>query len=99
VKVHCFPFLFFSQLLLETTPTLEDIFALMILYCDGYFSLKEGLATEREIRAQKFFSVCKKLNVDLNMILARRVYLSDNEFILSDQTEAALRRVLSWQFL
>jgi len=67
----------------------------MILYCDGYFKLTEDNKSEREKRAKRFFRMSLRLPLELNMLIARRVYLGKASLILSHQTEAALSRVLS----
>jgi len=97
-----FPLLTFCCLFLlgcQLCYVLVDIFALVVLFCDGFLSLKGTVETEKEKRAQRFFRITHHLNIDLNMVLVRRIYLSEKMFFLSNQTEAALRRALSIPFL
>jgi len=78
-------------------PTQEDIFALVALHSDGYLSFQkpEEEESEKAVRAKRFFQICTKLPVELQMILAKRVYLSPQDIFLSYQTEAALKRTLT----
>jgi len=77
---------------------LEDVFALVLLYCDGFLKLRKTQTTIKEKQAAKFFQIAKALPFDVKMILIRRVYLSSKSFFVSNQTEAALQRVLSHPF-
>jgi len=69
------------------------------LVSDGYLSLKKSsFETEEEVRAQRFFMIAKRVPLEIQMIMCRRIFLSSKTFILANETEAALRKVLSFQF-
>jgi len=69
---------------------------LVMLFLDGYFEVKKPINTEKERKAERFFILSRRLSLDLLMLVVRRVYLSSRSFFLSHQTEAALRKVLSF---
>jgi len=67
---------------------------MLVLLCDGFCTLKAGVRDEKQQRAFRFFALCLRLPLVMQMILIRRVYLSPKLFFLSSQTETALGRVL-----
>jgi len=98
-----FSFLLFSACSLFISTTYihkpDEIFAQVLLLIDGYLELKGSLESEEERRAERFLMMTKELPLELIMVLVNRVYLSAGTLILSDQTEAALKRVLRYPFL
>jgi len=66
----------------------------VVLFCDEYLMLKEGVGTEKEKKANRFLEIAKKLPFELKMLLVRKVYLKDEVFFLSHQFEAGLSRIL-----
>jgi len=70
---------------------------MLVLLSDGYLSFKEldDQAPLAQVQAQKFFKIARKLPLDFQMMLVRRVYLSPKGFYLSHETEAGLKRVLA----
>jgi len=96
VFVFVFSLSSLSSLSLSQT---DDIFALVVLLTDGHLKLKGRPETEQEKKAERFFRMTRELPLELIMILVNRVYLSSGTFILSNQTEVALKRVLGYPFL
>jgi len=74
--------------------TIEDIFALVLLYSDGYLQLIGEIEKEREKKAQRFFKMTQYLPLEIKMLLVRRIYLRTKSLILSHQTNAALNRIV-----
>jgi len=77
---------------------IEDIFALSLLYCDGYLAFKEMTDVRKHQGTKRFFHILGKLPLDIKMILIRRIFFSPKIFFLSNQTEDALKRILSSPF-
>jgi len=70
----------------------------VLLLSDAYLELREEQETEKERKAKRFLQISRRLPLELKMLLVRRVYLSEYPFFLSHQTEASLRRALSFPF-
>jgi len=70
---------------------------MVILFCDGYLKLSEqpNKKDHNRERAIRFLKIAQVLPLDLTMVLVRKTYLSNYDFFLSHQTEAALGRVLT----
>jgi len=96
-----FPFLFTLWVMNQhekTKTKKDDIFALALLLADGYLQLKGKAVADPEIRAERFFAMIKSLPVEIIMLMVNQVYLSPKILVLSYQTEAALKRILSYPF-
>jgi len=81
-----------------TKQLLEDIYALVVLHCDGYLSIKGDISGEKYLRCVRFLKITKRLPQELQMMICRRIFLSRLSLILSSQIETSLERVLSVPF-
>jgi len=79
---------------------LEDTFALICLFSDGYITLKERSSKEEREgdNARRFFQIVSRLPFDIKMVLTQRAFRSKKDYFLSNQSDAALKRVLSLEF-
>ena len=67
-------------------------FALIVSTCDGYFTLYDE---EDESRETRFFRICQKLPMELQMVICNRVYKSSRDLVLSGDSMPAFKKVLS----
>ena len=76
-----------------------ESFALCVLLCDGYLTLKvedgsEFILNPNLIRLARFFHLAQALPLELQMVLCNRVRGSGRLFVLTWQTEAALQALV-----
>ena len=78
-----------------------ELFALIVFLCDDLLQLKPVLAstsTAAAADATRFFTIAKKLAMELQMVLSRRVTGSMKQNILLKDSEAAFKS-LAWILL
>ena len=69
-----------------------EVFALTVFLCDGLLQLKPALVpTTSNLNAARFFTVVRRLPMELHLMLCHRAVDSDNDCILSKDSEAAFK--------
>ena len=75
-----------------------ELFALTVFLCDDLLQVKPALinaAPELDTATARFFAIIRRLPMELQMVLCRRVIGSTNDNILSQDSEAAFKS-LAW---
>jgi len=82
------------QEIAATRELAAELFALVVLLCDCFLVVTAEVGTPTE----RFFRVAQHLPMDLQMLLAHRVYRSMVNGIPTHQVEIAMRIVAAWEF-
>jgi len=70
-----------------------ELFALIVMYCDGYLQLSQQ---DNSRRIQQFYKIAKCLPLDIQQILCNRTCQQTSNFVYSKELEPALRKVVEY---
>jgi len=97
----CLALLSKKKLLIVFLDTIvPHLFALIVLLSDGYFSLPSRTTATLEAgddRRVRFFEILGCLPVELQMILAHRMYSSPRSLVLSKESEPCFLQLFVWR--
>jgi hypothetical protein len=75
------------------TELAEDLFCLIVLYCDGFLLFKE-MPDDHPVK--RFIVMCSRLPMELQKIMCYRTFGSGKSEIVSGAFEMAFRRSVKW---
>jgi len=68
-----------------------EVFALLVLLCDGYLKFK---VPQEDLKAIRVFQMITKLPLELQMTFCQRLFLSPSFLIPTSQVETAILEIL-----
>jgi len=77
---------------------IPHLFALTVFLSDDYLTLiHEVVEASRQGGQRRFFVILKRLPMELQMVVANRLYGSAKSFVLTKDSEPAFRKIAAWR--
>jgi len=66
-----------------------------VLFSDGYLKFRDLLEDEKAKRGKRFFRICMQLPMHFQVLIAKKLLCTTDEYFLSEEVDNALHRLIA----